>query len=126
LVKQLQSLHPTGMRLINLQYGDVQADIDECFEQTGVRVEQMPTVDNFRDLEGLACLIQSCDEVVSVDNSTVHLAGALGQTVTALLPLSADWRWLEETHESVWYPSVRLIRQTALGDWESCWSTQLT
>jgi len=126
LVKQLQSLHPTGMRLINLQYGDVQADIDECFEQTGVRVEQMPTVDNFRDLEGLACLIQSCDEVVSVDNSTVHLAGALGQTVTALLPLSADWRWLEETHENVWYPSVRLIRQTALGDWESCWSTQLT
>ena len=126
LVKQLQSLHPTGMRLINLQYGEVQADTDECFEQTGVRLEQMATVDNFRDLEGLACLIQSCDEVVSVDNSTVHLAGALGQTVTALLPLSADWRWLEQANENVWYPSVRLIRQTALGDWDSCWSSQPT
>jgi len=126
LVKQLQCQHPTGMRLINLQYGDVQADIDECFEQTGFRVEQMAEVDNFRDLEGLACLIQSCDEVVSVDNSTVHLAGALGQAVTALLPMSADWRWLEQTHTTVWYPSVWLLRQSALGDWDSCWSSAFT
>ncbi len=121
LVKQLQSLNPSGVRLINLQYGAVQADIDECFEQTGIRIEQVQTVDNFQDLDGLACLIKACDEVVSVDNSTVHLAGALGQPVTALLPLSADWRWFIGQDRSGWYPSVRLLRQTCLDDWDSCW-----
>ena len=125
LVRQLQSQYTEGFRVISLQYGDVQDDIDECWRQTGVQVEQLASVDNFQDLEGLACLIQACDEVVSVDNSTVHLAGALGQAVTVLLPLSADWRWFEHTSQSLWYPSVRLRRQTAWGDWDSCWSSSL-
>ena len=125
LVRQLQSQHPEGLRVISLQYGDVQADIDECWRETGVQVEQLASVDNFQDLEGLACLIQACDEVVSVDNSTVHLAGALGQEVTVLLPLSADWRWFQHTSQSLWYPSVRLRRQAAWGDWDSCWTSSL-
>jgi tetratricopeptide (TPR) repeat protein len=122
LVGKLQSLHPEGVRLINLQYGSVHAEIEDCFKLTGVRIQEISAIDNFQDLEGLACLIQACDEVVSVDNSTVHLAGALGQSVTALLPVNADWRWFEGMSQSVWYPSVRLLRQTALGDWQSCWS----
>jgi len=121
LAKQLKTIYPAGVRLINLQYGDVQVDIEDCLKETGVLVEQIGSVDNFTDLDGLASLIQACDEVVSVDNSTVHLAGALGQKVTALLPLNADWRWFDNTTQSMWYPSVRLLRQASLGDWDSCW-----
>jgi ADP-heptose:LPS heptosyltransferase len=121
LAKQLKTIYPAGVRLINLQYGDVQVDIEDCLKETGVLVEQIGSVDNFTDLDGLASLIQACDEVVSVDNSTVHLAGALGQKVTALLPFNADWRWFDNTTQSLWYPSVRLLRQASLGDWDSCW-----
>ena len=84
-----------------------------------MEVVQCPSVDNQYDLDGLAALIQACDVVVSADNSTVHLAGALGQTVWVLLPFNADWRWLLGRDDSLWYPSAKLFRQENIGDWQS-------
>ncbi|MCH8828269.1 MAG: methyltransferase domain-containing protein [Planctomycetes bacterium] len=57
------------------------------------------------------------DLVISVDNSTVHLAGALGAPTWTLLPFSADWRWFLDRGDSPWYPSMRLLRQKNRGDW---------
>jgi len=48
----------------------------------------------------------------------VHLAGALGVPVWALLPASAEWRWLQGREDSLWYETVRLYRQRALGEWQ--------
>lgn len=33
------------------------------------------------------------------------------------LPASPDWRWGRESSTSVWYPSMRLFRQQAMGGW---------
>jgi hypothetical protein len=57
--------------------------------------------------------------VITIDNSTAHLAGALGLPVWLLLPFAADWRWMEKRVDSPWYPTMRLFRQPNLGDWES-------
>jgi len=59
------------------------------------------------------------DQVISIDNSTAHLAGALGIPVWLLLPFAADWRWLEKRADSLWYPTLRIFRQPKLGDWEA-------
>jgi len=59
------------------------------------------------------------DLVISVDTSVAHLAGALGKNVWVLLSWIPDWRWLLEKEDTLWYPTMRLFRQTRNGDWES-------
>ena len=60
----------------------------------------------------------SLDLVVTVDTAIAHLAGALGRPVHLLLAHpEADWRWLARPHDTVWYPSMRLYRQSAAGAW---------
>ena len=46
-----------------------------------------------------------------------HLAGAQGKKVWVLLPYCPDWRWLEHGSRSIWYPEMRLFRQSKLGEW---------
>jgi hypothetical protein len=57
--------------------------------------------------------------VITIDNSTAHLAAALGVPTWVLLPYVPDWRWLQTRQDSPWYPTVRLFRQTELEDWQS-------
>jgi ADP-heptose:LPS heptosyltransferase len=59
------------------------------------------------------------DLIISVDTSVVHLAGAMGRPVWALLPYSPDFRWLLDREDSPWYPTARLFRQPKFGDWQS-------
>jgi hypothetical protein len=72
---------------------------------------------DLRDFADTAALIAQLDLVVSVDTAVAHLAGALAKPVTILLPYAADFRWLRERQDSPWYPTARLMRQPAFGDW---------
>jgi len=73
----------------------------------------------FGGFDDTAAAVAAMDLVISVDTSVAHLAGALGKPVWVLLPLCPDWRWLTEREDSPWYPTARLFRQPAIGDWES-------
>ncbi len=107
-----------GVRLISLQKGPGLAQLDEiagAFEL--VQFDDLDTAHGaFMDT---AALMRSLDLVVCCDSSLVHLAGALGVPVWLPLPFAPDWRWLLGRTDSPWYPSLRLFRQEALGDWES-------
>lgn len=69
------------------------------------------------DFSDTAALCELMDVVISVDTSVAHLAAALGKDTWVLLPQVPDWRWLLDRDDSVWYPSVRLYRQTSAGGW---------
>lgn len=69
------------------------------------------------DFEDTAAAITALDLVITVDTAVAHLAGALGKPVWVLISFVPDWRWLLAREDSPWYPTVRLIRQTARGDW---------
>ncbi len=69
------------------------------------------------DFRDTAACISALDAVVSVDTAVAHLAGALARPVFVALPFAADWRWLAHGDTTPWYPTMRLIRQPAAGDW---------
>ena len=75
--------------------------------------------DQLNDFSDTAALCTLVDVVVTVDTSVAHLAGALGIRTSILLPYSPDWRWLLARDDSPWYPSVKLYRQVAVGDWSA-------
>lgn len=73
---------------------------------------------NLHNFVDTALLINQLDLVISVDTAVTHLAGALGKPTWLLLPFAPDWRWMLEREDSPWYPTLRLFRQSAYGDWE--------
>jgi tetratricopeptide (TPR) repeat protein len=115
----LPVLQTPGLTFVNLQYGDVSAELAQLKADHGIEVLQYTEVDNLQDLGGLADLVAACDVVVSTSNTTAHLAGALGKDTLLLLPFGRAriWYWLNE-HEgrSLWYPSVRLLAQRSTAE----------
>lgn len=75
--------------------------------------------DELNDFADTAAAISSLDLVVSVDTAVAHLAGALGKPVWTLIGFSPDWRWSVDRRDTPWYPTMRLFRQPAIGDWSA-------
>ncbi|MCH8328470.1 MAG: hypothetical protein IID15_08130 [Candidatus Marinimicrobia bacterium] len=106
-----------GVNFVNLQYGDCAEALDAVRQTLGVRIHDWADADPLGDLDLWAAQVAALDLVISVDNSTVHMAGALGMPVWTLLPTAANWRWMHDREDSPWYPSMRLFRQTRTGIW---------
>ncbi len=69
-------------------------------------------------LDRLADLISDMDLVITVDTAILHIAGALGVPVFALIASNPDWRWGVNTQVTPWYPSVTLFRAVEPLGWQ--------
>ena len=106
------------LHFINLQYGDCTAELQELQRQMGITIYDWDDSDPLLNLDDFAAQISALDLVISVDNSTAHIAGALGVPVWTLLPFNCDWRWMQDFTDTPWYKSMRLFRQKICGDWD--------
>ena len=77
-------------------------------------IDLTPMIGDFADT---AALVAHLDLIVSVDTAIVHLAGAMGKPVWVMLQCRPDFRWLLDGETTIWYPSMRLIRQKKFGVW---------
>jgi ADP-heptose:LPS heptosyltransferase len=108
----------SDIRWISLQYGDHDALRNQAAEaHATILIDR--SVNQFSDIDLFAAQVAAMDLVITIDNSTAHLAGALGVPTWVLLPFVPDWRWLLSRTDSPWYPTLRLFRQPQRGDWQS-------
>jgi tetratricopeptide (TPR) repeat protein len=113
----LRALEPLlsleGIRFYGLQIGDLTKQLREPWTAP---------VEDLSELVGTfpetAAAMMNLDLVISVDTSLAHLAGALGCPIFLPLAHVADWRWMQGRDDTPWYPTMRLFRQHARGDWD--------
>ncbi len=110
----------SGTRLLDLQYGDTQAERDD-FARAGGRLDRLEELDLFDDIDGVLAAIEACDLVVTTSNVTAHLAGGLGKR-TWLVYLGADspfHYWVPRPDGwSLWYPSVEIVTAPGMDTWD--------
>ncbi|ALG71363.1 hypothetical protein VY88_01625 [Azospirillum thiophilum] len=106
-------LEVPGCRFYGLQMGEGRADLDGAALPASF-TDLGPEIADFADT---AAIMAGLDLVVSSCTGPAHLAGALGRPLWLALPFSPDWRWLTGRADSPWYPTARLFRQPAPGDW---------
>lgn len=104
-----------GLSVVSLQK-DGRPDEIDALGAGDTFLDAGPDLADFADT---AAVIANLDLVISADTSVCHLAGALGVPTWTLVPFSPDWRWLTNRQDSPWYPTMRLFRQPAVGDWQS-------
>jgi hypothetical protein len=112
-------LETPGFRFVDLQYGDTSAERAALKQKTGIDIVHLDDIDLTKDIEGLAALIDACDVIVTISNTTAHIAGALGKEVWLMLPLNAArfWYWQADREDSLWYPHMHIVRQHSAGEW---------
>ena len=101
---------------ISLQYGSVEEDLRTA-EAANFKLTHWAKA--IVDLDEFAALIEALDYVVTVCNTTVHYAGALGKQTLVLAPHIPEWRYGLTTDRMPWYANVTVLRQSQLNDWSS-------
>ena len=102
-----------GVTFVSLQQGPAVQQADDA--SGGLRIEHFDA--ELGDFSDTAALMMNLDLILSVDTAVAHLAGALGRPVWLFNRFDTDWRWLLDRGDSPWYPSLRVFRQSAPGDW---------
>lgn len=108
---------PGSTHLVSLQYtAGAARDVADASRHGADIVHWQEAIDDYDETAALVCAL---DAVVSVCTTVVHLAGALGRPAFVLVPFSPEWRYGFSGPQMPWYPSVRLLRQPAPGDWDA-------
>ena len=98
----------------------------EATEEEVCRLQEKGAVNlvsQIKDFSDAARFISQLDLIICCDTALAHLAGALGKKVWILVTPEPDWRWGLQQEEALWYPSMRIFRQSKPEDWKSVMKT---
>lgn len=108
-----------GVRLVSLQKGAGVEQIGQVSFRDRLIVPPPDFDAGDQAFLDSAAMMTSLDLVLSADTAVAHLAGALGRPTFLALQRWPEWRWLLDRDDTPWYPTLRLFRQSAPGEWES-------
>ena len=110
----LPILQVPGVKFYSLQKGERRKELTQV--PSNIQIKDLSSqLNNYADT---AAVIEQLDLVITVDTSVAHLAGALGKNVWTLLCFNPDWRWLQDTENTPWYPTMKLFRQPQSREWQ--------
>ncbi|MEO5350590.1 MAG: tetratricopeptide repeat protein [Magnetococcus sp. YQC-3] len=110
-------LETKGIVLVDLQYGETSTERFEFQKQTGISILHDDSVDQMTGLDLFAAQVAAMDLVVTISNTTAHMAGALGIPTLLILGDTPIWYWGATGDKSSWYPSLQLFRAKNRGEW---------
>ena len=95
---------------INLQYGDTKEEIRSFYKTSNINIHNIEEVDLFNDFESISSLLKNLDLLISVSNTTAHVAGALGVPTWLIKPKNhaVFHYWNQPGNTTPWYSSITL------------------
>lgn len=114
--EQLRPLLELDADFVSLQYtSDASDNVAELKDKTGLVIHHWPDIAQAQNLDHPAALISALGFIVTVCQTAVHLAGAMGVQALCLTPSRPSWRYAVKTdhipHDKmVWYESVKQRR----------------
>ena len=123
LGKTLPSLEDWGAvltdwkgRLQSLQYRELDAGINQLRSCCGRPIKRARCVDQIKSLDDFAAQIAGLRGVLTISNTTAHMAGALGIPCVVVLDNGIVTTWPYVSRTTPFYPYTRLIRRGE-GSW---------
>ena len=105
-----------GVRFVNLQYGDCDAELAYARDELGVDIWSPPELDLKDDLDEVAALASALDLVLGPANATINIAAACGTPCWFVCP-PGGWPMLG-TDRYPWYPKARVFSPPSFNRWE--------
>lgn len=113
----LKPLLEMDVNWISLQYQPTShRAVDEFYGRTGLKIHHWADV--IDDYDMTAALVSQLDLVISIPQSVVHLAGALGTPTWQLCPKKAMWQMGPYGKDMPWYKCAKNFWQDDSEKWE--------
>jgi len=109
-------LEMKNSNIFNLQYGDIEKELNDFLIQNNYEIITLKKLDLFNNFSGLANILKKLDVFITVSNSTAHLAGALGVKTLLIKPdnHASFHYWNYNDGKTPWYESVVIISKETL------------
>ncbi len=98
---------------INLQYGNVEKEIENFNTKINNKIIEIKNLDIFNDFLNLSAVLKNLDLFITVSNSTAHLAGALGVKTLLIKPVNhaVFHYWDQPSNKTPWYETITLYNR---------------
>ena len=109
-IKDFDSLFTDDRVIINLQYGNIDSDINYILSKNK-KLEVISDLDLYNDIESCMGLLKNLDLLITVSNSTAHFAGALGIPTILICPKKSStyYYWNTNSGSSIWYKNIKVL-----------------